>query len=226
MATLIAIVQITAHFRMKQRIASLEAAIRKLRTIAISPIVYTREEGAASALDDLDDTLAASRLTKLGDAREGTEGLPLRWFVDAHKTTFGWIGIAPHATGPVRICMLLSTSATRIVMTVSSPRSVPALSRPEFSDRETLVGHLDLPTALSTHFKRVPDNADRVETLEEAFAAVENVRARTAEWRESQPQEQLLENDLKSVLGHHYERLGPILRKRLALGVPEARVRA
>ena len=226
MATLLAIVSISSHFRTKARIASLEAAIRKLRALSVSPVEYTRDDGAGAALDDLDSVLAASGLTKLGDAREGREGLPMRWFVDADRTTIGWVGIAPHAGGSVRIGMLMSANAQRFVMTASSPRPAPSLSRAPFSDREVLVGPLDLAAALATHHKRRPDDADRIETLEEAFAMVERVRARSAAWRESQPQEQLLEDDLKSVLGRHYERLGPILKKRLALGVPEARVRA
>jgi hypothetical protein len=225
MAAVVAIVQLGAHFRMKQRIASLEAAVRKLRALALSPIQYTRDDGAAAALEDLDDSLVASHLTKLGDAREGRQGLAMRWFVDANKTTFGWVGIAPSAVGPVRIGMVMTCNAQRFVMTASSPRPAPALSRPPFSDREVLVGPLDLGAVLAAHYKRRPDDPDRIETLEEAFTAVERVRARTAQWRENQPQAQLLDDDLKAVLGRHYERLGPILRKRLAISVPQARVR-
>jgi hypothetical protein len=226
MATLLAFASVAGHFRMKSRIASLEVAIRKLRALAVSPIVYTREDGAGAALDDLDDAFATSRLTKLGDAREGREGLPMRWFVDANKTAFGWVGIAPHASGPVRLGMVMSCNAERIVATASTPRSAPTLTRPPFSDREVVVGPLDLAALLATHYKRRPESADPVETLEGAFAMVERARARTAAWREEQPQDQLLDSDLKAVLGRHYDRLGPILRKRLAIGVPEARLRA
>jgi hypothetical protein len=224
-----AIVGVIVRFTRRRRILSrLEANLRQLRTLAIQPLRYRRIDTPGRDLGELERVTPALRardLTILGDAIEELAGQrATRWFVDTAGTVFGWLGIIPVRGRMEPVVALVSASAERSVLTVCAPVATPGLAQPPFVDRAAIRGPLDLAAALSAHRARMPDAAVSATTLDEAIAVVDRVRARTIAWREAQAPAELVENDLRAILGKHYPRFGPPLQHRLAPEIPVARV--
>jgi hypothetical protein len=234
LAAVFAVLSFSTLFRRQKAIKSLEGNIRKLRTLAVRAVKYRRlregDDEARKILGGLDKgtkELEELGCTLLGDYIEESQAaqLPTRWFVDADGTTFGWIAVAPTPLGLRDVAMLM-TGGERTAITLCTPRGAPGLAQPPHVDRVVREGFLDLKAALAEHAKRKPADAKKVTSIDDAFAVVEDVRARTATWREAQAPDALLDQDLRAVLGRHYEKLGKTLAKRLASDLPEARVRA
>ena len=82
--------------RARRQLDELAAQIRSLREHAVKPITY-RPVGSVELADELDSlTREAEKagFTMLGDYLEesaGRDGMPMRWFVDARGTVFGWM---------------------------------------------------------------------------------------------------------------------------------------
>jgi len=213
--------------RRRQGLARLEEQIRKLRLLAVRAVKYRPAEAPMQGLAKQTEQLEQLGCTLLGDMIEesATDALPTRWFLAGDKTTFGWIALAQSIMGPTEVAMLMSVGE-RATITMCSPRAAPGLAQPPHIDRVVRVGFLDLKAAFAEHAKRKPEDARTIESIDDALAAVEDVRSRTATWREAQAPQTLLDRDLRSVLGQHYDKLGKTLAKRLATDLPEARVRA
>jgi len=234
LAAVLALLSVSTLFRRQKALKSLEDNIRKLRTLAVRAVSYRPlgdgDDEARKILSGLDkgtDELKQLGCTILGDYIEESIAvkLPTRWFVDADHTTFGWIAMAPTPLGLRDVAMMM-TGGERAAITLCTPRAAPGLTQPPHVDRVVREGFLDLKAALAEHAARKPADAKKIASIDDAFAVVEDVRARTATWREAQPSDALLDQDLRSVLGRHYEKLGKSLAKRLASDLPEARVRA
>lgn len=226
-AAVVAVALLIATFvTTRRKLARLEANLRRLRALAVRE-VKLRPLGAGeadtSALDAAGDQLRALGLTILGDAIEdaGEDGRhPTRWFADSDGTTFGWLGIARG----VRVGFLLSVAPERIALTRVIPRPLAALAQPPFIDRAEHYGTDQLAGAVAAHRARVPAGAAVVRTLDAAIAEMRALRERTIAWREAQAPGELLERDLRAILGRHYERLGPVMARRLGVKLPEARI--
>src|SRR5262245_37157517 len=83
--------------RARRQLAVLAAQIRELREHALKPVSY-RPVGSPELADELAAaTVEAEKagFTMLGDYLEESPvreaGMPMRWFVDARGTTFGWM---------------------------------------------------------------------------------------------------------------------------------------
>jgi hypothetical protein len=224
-----ALAAIVARFvRWRRTLARLERHLRQLRDLVMRPMQYRRidEQGADVAeLDQLNDVLRANELTVLGDAFEVLAGKrATRWFVDPAGTTFGWLGFVTTRAGMRPIVALISHGAERAVFTLCSPVGAPGLAQPPFVDRVVVAGPLKLGDALTRHRGRVPVDAQSAATLDDATAAVQRLRAQTITWRDAQAPTELLDQDLRALLGKHYPRLGPAMTRRLAPEIPVARV--
>jgi hypothetical protein len=217
----IAVVAVFRLYRRRRGLARLEARLRALRAAASRPIEHRAPEPGDSVpaqLAELSDQLRALGATELGDVVE-TEGDNLmRWFADADSTTFGWGGVS----GGLFVAFLMSHAGERWTLTRFLPRRVAALAQPPYIDRAEHVGGR-IADAFATHRARVPGGAIAVRTLDEGLRELADLRARTLAWREAQPPDQLLEDDLRAVLGIHFARLGPIMARRLGVRLPEAR---
>ncbi|MGE5184130.1 MAG: hypothetical protein ACM31C_18800 [Acidobacteriota bacterium] len=225
-ACLAATMLVAGLLRWRRRLARLEGHLRRLRALSVREVnlrPLAAGERDVSALDAASEELAALGLTILGDALEdaGEDGRqPTRWFADAAGTTFGWIGLVRG----LRLGFLLSSSPERVAITRIVPRPLPSLAQPPFIDRVEHCGTDKLADALAAHRARVPAGAAVVRTLDAAIAEMRALRERTIAWREAQAPGELLERDLRAILGRHYERLGPVMARRLGVRLPEARI--
>lgn len=212
--------------RARRQLTELAAQIRELREHAIKPVTY-RSVGNPSLADDLDAvTLEAEKagFTMLGDYLEESpvrgEGMPMRWFVDARGTTFGWM--APFDVKGKReiVIVLMSHELASQTITSRAPKA-SALSRPPFvhvqhvdvgaSFKETVAKHRELAQLDEETRGFVP-----VKTFEQLGHELERMRGKAIAWRESQAADELLDADLRSLLGGQYDRLGKAMRRRLA----------
>ena len=212
--------------RLRTRLALLAEQIRALRAHALEPVSYT--SAPAGALDARLNRITAEvellGFRVLGDYVEHSPLLPapreMRWIVDAPGTTFGWL--APFDIDGERHILAVLMSHELDQQTITS-RQPPAstLSRPPFVDL------LALPTTTSMHevyarhkMRAALDDRERAFVPVHSFAEVEHevarMRDKVTAWRRSAPADELLDADLKTLLGPQYHKLAQPLRRRLA----------
>ena len=212
--------------RARRQLAILAAQIRELRLHALEPLSY-RPVGSPELADVVHaTTVEAEKLgfTMLGDyleespVREG--GMPMRWFADARGTTFGWM--APFDSRGKReiVVVLMSHELASQTITSRAPKA-STLSRPPFvkvqhvatdaSFKDTIAKHRELAQLDDDTRGFVP-----VKTFDQLTHELERMRGKAIAWREGQEHDELLDADLKSLLGGQYRRLGGPMRRRLA----------
>ena len=212
--------------RARRQLTELAAQIRELREHATKPLTY-RPVGNAELADELDDiTTEAERagFTMLGDFLEESPvreaAMPMRWFVDARGTTFGWM--APFEVKGKReiVIVLMSHELASQTITSRAPKA-SALSRPPFvqvqhvdlgaSFKETVAKHRALAQLDDDTRGFVP-----VKTFDQLTHELDRMRSKAIAWRDSQQDDELLDADLRSLLGAQYRRLASAMRRRLA----------
>jgi hypothetical protein len=212
--------------RARRQLAVLAAQIRELRAHAVKPLTY-RPVGDPELADKLHAATTEAEkagFTMLGDfleespVREG--GLPMRWFADARGTTFGWM--APFDVKGKReiVVVLMSHELATQTITSRAPRA-STLSRPPFvqvqhvdvaaSFKDTVAKHRELAKLDEDTRGFVP-----VRTFDQLSHELDRMREKAIAWREGQQHDELLDADLRSLLGAQYRRLGSAMRRRLA----------
>lgn len=212
--------------RARRQLGDLAVQIQQLRDHARKPLSY-RPVDTGELADELDATTREAEqagFTMLGDyveespARDG--GMPMRWFIDARGTTFGWM--APFEVKGRReiVVVLMSHELASQTITSRAPKA-SALSRPPF----VAVQHVDMTASFAETVAkhRAAANLDEdtrgfvpVKTFDQLTHELERMRAKVIAWREGQPRDELLDADLRSLLGGQYRRLGKAMRRRLA----------
>ena len=101
------------------------------------------------------------------------------------------------------------------------------LAEPPFVRRQTLAADVPHAQLVAEHRAFVGDNATlhSIATPVELIAELLRMRSRIVEWRNAQPPDELLDADLRNVLGDVYERSGKIWARRLRDRLPEATLR-
>ena len=212
--------------RARRQLTELAAQIRELRAHAVSHVTYT-PVGSPELADELD---AATReaeqagFTMLGDYLEESTAreaeLAMRWFTDARGTTFGWM--APFDVKGTRevVIVLMSHELAAETITSRAPKA-SALSRPPF----VRVQHVELTASfkdtVAAHrtFAKLDDDTRGfvpVKSFEQLGHELDRMRGKAIAWRQAQPEGDLLEADLRNLLGGQYRRLGKAMRRRLA----------
>ncbi len=212
--------------RARRQLAVLAAQIRELREHAVKPITYQ----PVASIELADELVAATReaekagFTMLGDYLEESParaaGMPMRWFVDPRGTTFGWM--APfYVRGKREIVVVLMSHQLGAQAITSLTPKASALSRPPFvqvqhveltaSLKETMAKHRALAKLDDETRGFVP-----VKSFDQLGKELDRMRQKVIEWRLAQPTEELLDADLRSLLGAQYARLGSAMRRRLA----------
>ena len=223
---LIAVLALVFVVRVRARLAVLAEQIRQLRTNAHEPINYSPAPAGV-----LDKTLGAltAEVEKLGfrvlgdyvensTIDKGTR--VMRWIVDGANTTFGWL--APFEVDGQRhlLAVLMSHELDQQTITARQPAS-SMLSRPPFVDVLAVPVTTSMTETYARHRKRAQlDDPERAFIPVRAFAEVEHelarMRDKVSAWRRAQPADDLLEADLKALLGAQYTKLAGPLRRRLA----------
>lgn len=212
--------------RVRRRLALLAEQIRQLRAHALEPVTYR-----AAPAGTLDEPLAkataeASLLgfTMLGDYIEDSTidpaGRVMRWFVDGAGTTFGWM--APfEVDGRTHVVVVLMTHELDAQTITSRQPPASLLSRPPFVSMQTIPVNASMTEVRTKHRSRAHlDESEGghvpVRTFDQLAAELDRMREKSIAWRRTQPAADLLEADLKSLLGGQYARLAGPLRRRLA----------
>ncbi len=101
------------------------------------------------------------------------------------------------------------------------------LAEPPFVRRQTLAADVTHEQLVAKHRAVAGDDAalDRIASHHDLIAELLRIRARVIDWRNAQPPDELLDADLRNVLGDVYERSGKIWAHRLRDRLPEATLR-
>jgi hypothetical protein len=222
--------------KFRRQLARLEAHIRHLREIVLRELKYTRVEASdpkyaaqLAELGTLDAELAAAQLTVLGDAVGSNDPQPTRWYRDAEGTVYGWCAVLHKMGQPLRVAVMLSRAGDEIFSTRRTVGQV-ALAQPPFSKRAIVPLTTTMTEVVAHHRKLAALDAttaarfDHMMTLEDATRQFERQRAQIVAWRDTQSPGELLDKDLREILGKHYAVLAPKLARRFDVELPTARV--
>ena len=232
----VAILGVLRFVKFRRQLARLEAHIRNLRDITTRELKFTPIDAAdpkyaaqLAELASIDGELAAAQLTTLGDAIGSYDPKPTRWFRDGEGTLFGWCAVLHRMGQPLRVAVMLSCTGDEIFSTRRTVGHV-ALAQPPFGKRAILPVTMPLSEVVAQHRKLAGLDAttaakfERAMTLDEATRQFERQRAQVVAWRDKQPPGELLDKDLREILGKHYAVLAPKLAKRFDVELPTARV--
>ena len=216
--------------KLRRKLALLATQIGELRAQALRAISYrpvgpgdealTANLGALAAVTREAEQLGLTMLGDLveeGSVRKATTAM--RWFHDASGTVFGWMAPIPAGGSTVVVVALRSDDEeTQASTTRVSPHG--ALAPPPFVRLQLVPLPTSLAETLAKHraFAGTNDPARtfrRVTTLAELGAEIARTRAKVSAWRTAQPADQLLDADLRGVLGAQYAKLGAAMTRRL-----------
>ena len=223
-AVTVALAAFVSLTRFRERVNTLETKIRRLRELSSKELEYRElaaDDPSAAPLAAFDAELAAAGVTVLGTMVDVAEPVPSRWFVDRAGTSFGWVARIDHTHAAV----VVSRRGDEVYQTRRSFAAV-ALAQPPWAHRQTVRTGLTLAELLAHHHELVGDRPElaQVASLADLARELTETRARNQAWRNAQDPAELLDRDLRGILGKHYDGpLGAKLARRLAVELPRAR---
>jgi hypothetical protein len=224
--------RVRAYWRYQQQSAHLERILRDARDDATSPVAPRLASDDDRQLIALLEPAKADQaalescgFTKVADAVIAVaQGLcVVRQLVDASGSTSARIFARARSTAVI-LC-----SSTQDQM-FSTTRGGRFLTDPPFVHRQTLAADLSHGELVRRHrafakLDEVGRTFDRVTTAKDVLEQLASSRTRVAEWRAAQPPDELLDADLREILGEQYGKLGKIWARRLRDELPRATVR-
>jgi len=229
---------LAAHWRAQTRRDEFERTFREVRETLTGESPFraaTADDAALVALLDAakpdEDALAACGFTLLGDIVVQSTARPpsevMRAFVDADHTTCAVLVATRKRPEVVRL-LLQSYGDGATFATTRGPQA--SFAAPPFAHRNVLAADLPHAQLVAGHraFAHAGDAAKsfvRIATRDDLLAAQVTARASIARWRLAQPPDELLDADLRAMLGEHYAKLGKIWARRMRDPLPEATVR-
>lgn len=209
--------------RVRRQVATLAEQIRELRAHAVSPITYREADVALVEVDDASEEAESAGFAVLGDFVEASDvrpdGMPMRWIVDRAGTTFGWL--APFDVGDEHHIILVLMSHELDSETITSRAPVASsLARPPFVKTQYAPLTASVAETVTRHRRLADLDDDKrgfvpVKTFEQLRLELARMRGKAIAWRETQPAAELLDADLRSLLGAGYARVGPAVERRL-----------
>jgi hypothetical protein len=221
---------IRGHWRYSKGMTDTERSIREARANAEAVSPYrTRAEDETEVLDYLratDATCEALRrldFQSLGDLMIAWSGRApsgaARILVDGPGTTIAILMVMLDRIGVVT--RLTSYDDHSVFTTWLGSR--PNLATPPFVKRQESSGSLE--ELVAKHRSFIGQSLHRVSSLEDASREAAEAHERARRWRAEQPPDDLLDADLRSILGKHYERHGKMWARKLRDRLPEATIR-
>lgn len=219
-------VAIVYALRLRRKIVLLAEQIRGLRARALERVTYrpAPADALGNALDDITEEGTGLGLTMVGDRVEEAAVAalerPMRWFVDAAGTTFGYF--APFEVEGAKYTVVVLMSHELDAQTISARQpAASTLARPPFVTLQHVAPATSLVQTLAKHRSKAGiDEAGRafipVKTFEEVEHELDRMRDKVIAWRKAQPADELLDLDLRSLLGAQYAKLAGAMKRRLA----------
>lgn len=222
---LIAGYEIRARLINRGVVRALVPHVLKMREMAHQIVGYrpprADEPIAADArplFDAAQSEISAAGLLLLGDLMEihpnGTPFAPARWFIDESRTICGWFGVVrSRDTGVLNpVMMLFSESASGEFFMTARGASSTALAKPPANHRQFCDWGDGLMTIIGRHRAMLVSAAampvQQPTTLDAGPAIVRRLRDGTAQWRATQPADELIEQDVRSLLGKTFPVIG------------------
>jgi len=221
LAVLLLAVNVWTRLSYRRMAPRLVLGIQAMRKLAGQAITYRpRRPGeslpgdAAPRFDAAQRELTAAGFTVLGDLMEvgpeGDAGIS-RWFSDAGWTICGWFGVVRNKP----VMMLFSEAEGDTFFLTGRGATSTATAQPPTNHREFLAWDVGLPETVARHNAQIAQTrlAAIVQpaTLDGATALVSRLRDSTARWRQAQPYHELLERDVRAIVGNKWKYLGPTL---------------
>ena len=222
-----------AWMRTRTRIARLETKIRALRELADRPSQLRRltpeEEPLRASLDgaaEVTEQLRAAGFEVLGELVDGAgQGAVARWLVDDARTTFLWLGVVRGRRGRV-VVMMGSHRADGATFTRWGLGPLAQVATPPMVQFQVLPTAIPIADAVARHraFAGIADREHvKIESLDDVMRERARMRELSIAWRATIPPTELIDLDLRSILGKHYDALGRHLARRLEPRIPQAR---
>lgn len=219
-----------AWWKRAEQMKKLEQALRDARDSAEGPSPYriaTASDGELLALlriaDSHREALEAFGFRALGELiveRRGEAVMVSRMLASGDGLTLA--GLSVTVKNPTRVYVALS-SYTGERQHGTTRGEVQSLARPPFVTITSL--GLDTPIAKLVAGHQAPQDARVIATIDDVVARLVELRERTVAWRAAQPPDELLEADLRALLGKAYDRGGKLWAEKLRDKLPEARLR-
>ena len=223
-----------AHWQRRERSEALETALRNARASAADPSPWRlRGDGDRAAFDMLTSVSAKAdeqALEQLGfrtlgeialERSDKAVALASRAFVSADGTTIATLSVSAKARGHV---MALFSSHCGERQIATSRGAVPSLAKPPFVEYEALPVKTSLAAVFEAHVGRPRPDAAAITTIDQLLARANELRERTLAWRAAEPPDELLDADLRAMLGPAYASSGKMWFAKLRGKLPEARI--
>lgn len=219
-----------AYWKRHQQVKQFEQALRDARAAADGPNPY-RYTTAADAphvqrlglLVSQEAALVDAGFRALGDLiaeRDGKAFLISRVLVSADGKTTAGLNASLVVTGRTYVG-LTSYDGEQHASTVRG--EIPSLARPPFVAVKHVAQDMSIAKLVAAH--EVMPAARAVSSIEDAMARIDELRARTQAWRAAQPPDELLDADLRMLLGKAYTHGGKRWAARLRSKLPQATAR-
>jgi len=221
-----------ALFNRRAKLERIERALRQARENAHGPSPWRvaterdRELVAllAAALTD-ERSLEALGFQRLGDLVGELPGQPatLAMRVLVKDATVAGVMVTRSAPSTVRIS--LSSYGADRQRTTSRGGDGRSLAMPPWIRLVHMNAGASVADLLSEHTAFAPADERVFATLDDSLAHIATQRERVQHWRDAQPPDELLEADLRGLLGAQYERAGAYWTRKLRAKLPDATLR-
>ncbi|MBV8763012.1 MAG: hypothetical protein JO257_37345 [Deltaproteobacteria bacterium] len=219
-----------AWWKRAEQMKRFEQALRDAREAAEGPSPYrvarAETDGELLALlriaDSHREALESSGFRSLGDLvveRRGEALMVSRMLVSHDGVTLAAISVT--RKNPTRVFVALS-SYTGERQHATTRGEVPSLARPPFVSITNLPPDTSIEKLVAAHV--APEGARVTASIDDVLARLAELRERTVTWRASQSPDELLDADLRALLGKAYDKGGKMWAAKLRGKLPEARL--
>lgn len=207
-----------------------EKALRDAREGAAGPTPYRLATPADKPVlerlriaESHESALALVGFRPLGELileRAGKPVIVLRALVSADRRTVASTAVSVKPGNQVLVALSSYTGEVQVatrrghVTSLAVPPFVRIIEQPPATPIRDLV---------AAH--QAPPDARPIETLDDVLARMVELRDRTLAWRAAQPPDELLDADLRALLGSHYDQRGKLWAARLRDKLPQATAR-
>ena len=219
-----------ALWKRREQMKRFEQALRDARDAAEGPSPYRLANASDAELlallriaDSQREALEAMGFRSLGELiieRRGEPVMVSRMLVSHDGLTLS--GLSVTIKNPTRVFVALS-SYTGERQYGTTRGEVPSLARPPFVTITNLPLDTTIGKLVAAH--QPPEGARPTATLEDVLARLVELRERTVAWRAAQPPDELLDADLRALLGKAYDKGGKIWAAKLRDKLPQATAR-
>lgn len=219
------------YWRYQHKADAFEQAMKMGREELLADrVIRAANESDAELVEMIDmatierKAIEACGFTLLGDAvvdvPDRRPQAIVRVFTDADRTTCAQLTVWANHPRIRRLELVTYRDDDRYA---TRRTKMGTLVEPPFVHVQSLANDTPYAKAVDEHKKFAPrEAAHRIATLDDAVTELAKFRAKVVSWRGSKSPDELLDLDLRAVLGGKYDQLGKMWARRLRGQLPEA----